>query len=59
MLYRMVIWRLRCFAEECRRARQTAVDPMTDNELERFERLFEQTASDIETARETERESTR
>lgn len=57
MLYRMVIWRLRHFADECQRARQSAVDPATRVELEQFEKLFQQSALDIETARDNERGS--
>jgi len=57
MLYRMVIWRLRHFAAECRDAQQFAVDPMTRDELKRFEVLFQRSASEIETARETEGDS--
>jgi hypothetical protein len=56
MLYRMVIWRLRHFADECRRAQQSAVDPITRKELEQFEKLFQQSTSDIETARNIERD---
>jgi len=57
MLYRMVIWRLRHFADECQRARHSAVDPMTRRELEQFEQLFQQSAAEIETARHNERDS--
>lgn len=57
MLYRMVIWRLRHFADECQRASQSAVDPATRKELEHFEKLFQQSALEIETARDNERRS--
>lgn len=57
MLYRMVIWRLRHFADECQRAIQSAVDPATRKELEHFEQLFQQSALEIETARDNERGS--
>lgn len=55
MLYRMVIWRLRHFADECQRAAQSAVDPATRKELEKFEKLFQQCVVEIETARDNER----
>jgi len=51
MPYRMVIWRLRRFAEACHRAQQSAVDPTTREELEEIEKLFQKSASDVETAR--------
>lgn len=54
MLYRMVIWRLRHFANECRCAKQFAVDPMTRKELEQFEILFQKSALNIETTRDIE-----
>lgn len=57
MLYRMVIWRLRCFADECQHASQLAVDPATREELEHFEKLFQQSALEIDTARDNERRS--
>ena len=55
MLYRMVIWRLRHFAEECERARTSAIDPMTREELKQFEELFQQSAAEVETARNIQR----
>ena len=57
MLYRMVIWRLRHFAEDCRHARQVAVDSSTQKELEEFEKLFQQSASEVESARAIERDT--
>lgn len=59
MLYRMVIWRLRQFAEKCRDARQVAVDSSTQKELEEFEKLFQQSASEVESARTIERDAPR
>jgi hypothetical protein len=55
MLYRMTAWRLRRFADECRRARESATDPATRKELEQFEKLFRESASDVETTRKIER----
>ena len=56
MLYRMVIWRLRQFADECRHAREVAVDPSTRKELEEFERLFQQSALEVESTRAMDRD---
>ncbi len=43
------VWRLRHFADECRRAREHAQDPMTFRELTEFERKFRELASELET----------
>jgi hypothetical protein len=51
----IVIWRLRNFAEECQRAQESAVDPLTRRELEEFKKLFRQSALTLESAREIER----
>jgi hypothetical protein len=42
------ILRLRHFADECRRARTYAYDPLTQRELAEFERKFRDLAADVE-----------
>ena len=46
----MSVWRLRHFADECRRARAHASDPLTVRELTEFEQKFRELASDVEAA---------
>ncbi len=50
MFERMSVWRLRHFADECRRAREHALDPLTERELAQFEQKFRELASDVEAA---------
>lgn len=52
MFERMSVWRLRHFADECQRARNSAVDPLTREELDQFEKLFRELARDIQRAQE-------
>lgn len=49
MFERTTILRLRHFAEECRRAREHARDPLTVRELAEFELKFRELASNVET----------
>jgi hypothetical protein len=49
MFERTTILRLRHFAEECRRAREHARDPLTVRELAEFELKFREHASNVET----------
>ena len=42
------IYRLRHFADECRRARAHASDPLTEKELAEFEQKFRDLAADVE-----------
>ena len=53
MFERMSVWRLRQFADECRRAREHALDPLTARELAAFEQTFRELASDVEAAQNT------
>ena len=50
MFERMSVWRLRHFADECRCAREHALDPLTASELAAFEQKFRELASDVEAA---------
>lgn len=50
MFERMSVWRLRHFADECRRAVAYASDPLTQRELAAFEAKFRELASDVEAA---------
>ena len=47
MLEGIVFRRLKHFVEECRHAKQSAIDPLTQKELDHFERLFQQRASEV------------
>ena len=42
------IWRLRHFADECRRAKEHTHDPLTVRELTEFERKFRELAAEVE-----------
>jgi len=42
------IWRLRHFADECRRACENTQDPLTVRELTEFERKFRELAAEVE-----------
>lgn len=53
MFERMSVWRLRHFADECRRALAHASDPLTQRELAEFEAKFRELASDVEAAQRT------
>lgn len=53
MFERMSVWRLRHFADECRRAVAHASDPLTRRELTEFEAKFRELASDVEAAQRT------
>lgn len=55
MFERMSVWRLRHFADECRRAVAYASDPLTQRELAAFEAKFRELASDVEAAQNTTR----
>ncbi len=48
MFDNLSVWRLRHFADECRRARENTHDPMTMRELAEFERKFRELASEME-----------
>ncbi len=48
MFERTTILRLRHFADECRRAREHARDPLTARELAEFEQKFREFASNAE-----------
>ena len=48
MLETLSIWRLRHFADECRRARENTQDPLTVRELAEFERKFRELAAEVE-----------
>jgi hypothetical protein len=50
MFERMSVWRLRHFANECRRGHALASDPLTQRELAEFEAKFRELASDVEAA---------
>lgn len=53
MFERMSVWRLRHFADECRRAVAHASDPLTRRELAEFEAKFRELASDVEAVQRT------
>jgi hypothetical protein len=50
MFDKLSVWRLRHFADECRRARELSLDPMTMRELAEFEHKFRELATELETA---------
>jgi hypothetical protein len=47
MFERMAIRRLLRYADECRRAKDSASDPSTERELREFERLFQAQACEL------------
>lgn len=50
MFERMSVWRLHRFADECRRARNHASDPLTRRELAEFEAKFLELAAEVESS---------
>ena len=53
MLETLSIWRLRHFADECRRARENTRDPLTVRELAEFERKFRELAAEVEASQDS------